>query len=348
MPQRTSRALAAHPEDPAPLPAGIHRIALPTPFPIGRVNLYLLEGEPLTLVDAGCNTGTSLEALSGALRELGYALEDIELLLLTHEHVDHIGLTEIIAARSGCRVAAFSPLQIRFDPEGAPGDAVLARIMWGTAQLERHGYPHELAVGAQAVMYLGQALSSRPDITDPLAEGDVIRAGGRDLEVLHRPGHSLSDLVYVDRADGVAFSGDHVLAATSPNPTLSPPLDVPRPDETTERVRSLPLLIDSIRKTAEDGLSLMLSGHGPAVGPPAELIAKRLTFHERRATKIEAMLSDEPQTIYELACRMWRGVPILQPHLTHSELIGHVDLLTGDGRASEVPMDDGVVGFVRG
>lgn len=348
MPHRPSRALAPHPEDHAPLPAGIHRIALPTPFPIGRVNVYLLEGEPLTLVDTGCNTGTGLEALDGALRELGYALEDIELLLLTHEHLDHIGLAEIIARRSGCRVAAFSPLQGRFDPDAEPGAAGLARIVWGTAQLERHGYPRELALGAQSVMYLGQALGSRPDIDAPLVEGDVIRAGGRDLEVLHRPGHSLSDLVFVDRSEGVALSGDHVLASTSPNPTLSAPLEVPRPDETTERVRSLPLYVGSIRKTAQDDLSLMLSGHGASVGPPAELIAKRLAFHDKRAGKIGAMLTDEPQTIYDLACRMWRGVPIVQPHLTHSEVIGHVDLLVDDGRAAEVVIDQGVVGFVRG
>jgi glyoxylase-like metal-dependent hydrolase (beta-lactamase superfamily II) len=348
VPERTSRALAPHPEDPAPLPAGIHRIALPTPFPIGRVNVYLLEGEPLTLVDTGCNTGTSLEALEGALRELGHAIADIDLLLLTHEHLDHIGLAEIIAHRSGCRVAAFAPLQARFDPEGAPGEAGQARIVWGTGQLERHGYPRELALGAQSVMHLGQALGSRPDIDLPLVEGDVVRAGGRDLQVLHRPGHSLSDLVFLDRADGVALSGDHILASTSPNPTLSAPLEVLRPNETTERVRSLPLYVDSIRKTAQDDLTLMLSGHGPSVGPPATLIEKRLAFHEKRSSKIGAMLTGEPQTVYDLACRMWKGVPIVQPHLTHSEVIGHLDLLADQGRAAEVVLGGGVVGFVSG
>ena len=33
--------------------AGIHRLAIPTPFAVGRVNVYLIEDEPLTLVDAG-------------------------------------------------------------------------------------------------------------------------------------------------------------------------------------------------------------------------------------------------------------------------------------------------------
>ncbi|MDR7561019.1 MAG: MBL fold metallo-hydrolase, partial [Armatimonadota bacterium] len=34
----------------------LHRIELPTPFPVGPVNAYLLAGEPLTLVDAGPRT----------------------------------------------------------------------------------------------------------------------------------------------------------------------------------------------------------------------------------------------------------------------------------------------------
>ena len=43
--------------------AGIHRLAIPTPFAVGRVNVYLIDDDPLTLVDAGPNSGTSLDEL---------------------------------------------------------------------------------------------------------------------------------------------------------------------------------------------------------------------------------------------------------------------------------------------
>ena len=102
MPDHSERALATHASDAGALPAGIHRIALPTPFPIGRVNIYLLEGDPLTLVDTGVNTGTSLDILEQVLTGLGYAIEDIGLLLLTHEHADHTGLSTVIARRADC------------------------------------------------------------------------------------------------------------------------------------------------------------------------------------------------------------------------------------------------------
>ncbi|MDO9354725.1 MAG: MBL fold metallo-hydrolase, partial [Solirubrobacteraceae bacterium] len=134
MPDRIRRALAPHEGDAAPLPAGVHRIALPTPFAVGRINTYLLVGDPLTLVDCGVNTGVSLDTLEAALESLGYRIEDLEQVILTHEHFDHIGLAEIIARRAGCPVAAFASLQPLFDPDENAGDVVRSRISWGTAQ----------------------------------------------------------------------------------------------------------------------------------------------------------------------------------------------------------------------
>ena len=52
--------------------AGIHCIAVSTPFLVGRVNCYLIEDDPLTLVDTGPNSGKSLDELEQALRALGH------------------------------------------------------------------------------------------------------------------------------------------------------------------------------------------------------------------------------------------------------------------------------------
>ncbi len=41
--------------------AGIHRLAIPTPFMVGRVNAYLIEDSPLTLIDSGPNSAKALD-----------------------------------------------------------------------------------------------------------------------------------------------------------------------------------------------------------------------------------------------------------------------------------------------
>ena len=47
--------------------AGIHRLAIPTPFAVGRVNCWLIEDDPLTLVDVGPNSGRSLDEVERGL-----------------------------------------------------------------------------------------------------------------------------------------------------------------------------------------------------------------------------------------------------------------------------------------
>jgi glyoxylase-like metal-dependent hydrolase (beta-lactamase superfamily II) len=90
--------------------AGIHCLSLPTPFQVGRVNTYLIEDDPLTLVDSGPNSGTTLDALERALAAHGRRVEDLELIVISHEHIDHLGLVSILARRSGAQVAALDLL----------------------------------------------------------------------------------------------------------------------------------------------------------------------------------------------------------------------------------------------
>src|SRR5262249_31987548 len=88
------------------VPASIHGLSIPTPFPVGPVNVYLGEGEPLTLVDTGPKADVSREALEAALAGLGYRIEDLRRLIITHHHADHMGLAAEIVTRSGAAVLA--------------------------------------------------------------------------------------------------------------------------------------------------------------------------------------------------------------------------------------------------
>jgi len=102
--------------------AGIHRLAIPTPFQVGRVNAYLIEDSPLTLVDSGPNSAKALDELEQALAARGHAVEDLELLVITHQHMDHFGLASILARRSGAEVAALDRLAPFLGSYGAETD----------------------------------------------------------------------------------------------------------------------------------------------------------------------------------------------------------------------------------
>jgi glyoxylase-like metal-dependent hydrolase (beta-lactamase superfamily II) len=305
--------------------AGIHRLELPTPFLVGRVNCYLIDDEPLTLIDTGPNSGTSLDELERALADHGRSVEDLQLIVITHQHMDHLGLLEIIQRRSGADVAALhllAPYLADFDRSAAADDDFALEVM------RRHGVPSELAAALGSVGAAFRAFGSSGRVTRPLHHDDQLVLRDRTLRAFHRPGHSPSDTVFWDEQRRILITGDHLLAHISSNPVVSRPLS-----DTGDRSRPRALIdyIDSMRATRELPAELVLAGHGAPVLDHVALIDERFRLHERRARKLLRTLGARPLTAYELALQMWGNVAVTQAYLTISEVLGHVDLLIRDG-----------------
>ena len=318
--------------------AGIHVIALPTPFLVGRVNCYLIEDEPLTLVDTGPNSGTSLDELETGLAALGHRIEDLQLIVLTHQHMDHLGLVEILARRSGARVAAWHELAgylPHFSAAATADDAYAMRLM------RRHGVPENLSIALSVGATAYRAFGSSGEVDVPLRDGTVLELAGRSLTALYRPGHSPSDVILHDPARRIVIGGDHLLSRISSNPLISRPLDEnSRPLEEDargagERPHALESYIDSLRATRALDVGFVLGGHGPPVTDHVALIDERLRMTDRRARKIAGLLESGPRSAYALATAMWANVAVTQAFLTLSEVLGHLDLLVAAGEVIE-------------
>jgi glyoxylase-like metal-dependent hydrolase (beta-lactamase superfamily II) len=325
--------------------AGIHRLALPTPFAVGRVNCYLIEDEPLTLVDTGPNSGKSLDELEQGLAAHGRSIEELKLIVITHQHMDHLGLLEILARRSGAEVAALdllAPYLANFRQNVIADDEFAQQIM------RRHGIPADLATVLGAVGAAYRAFGSRAQITRQLHDGESLALRDRTLQALHRPGHSPSDTVFWEPERQILIVGDHLLGHISSNPLVSRPLGDPRPDGSgSGRPKPLVTYIESMLATRELPARLLLPGHGAPIANHQELIDERLRLHRRRAHRILRILDPRPLTAYEIALEMWGNVAVTQAYLTLSEVLGHLDLLLRDELVREQD-GDGVAVFESG
>jgi glyoxylase-like metal-dependent hydrolase (beta-lactamase superfamily II) len=313
--------------------AGIHQLRIPTPFAVGRVNCYLIEDKPLTLVDTGPNSGKALDELQRQLGEHGHSIEDLELVVLTHQHIDHLGLVEIIGEHSGAEVAAIDVAVRRlanFGEDAEREDEFAVELM------RRHGIPENVVYALQSVSRSFRGWGAKANVTRPLQDGEQLEFRDRTLQVLHRPGHSPSDTVFWDSDRAILIAADHLIKHISSNPLISPPLD-----GSGERTQALVTYIDSLRKTREIPAEIVLSGHGQPITDHVALIDDRLSMHERRAEKLYGLVAEQPRTGYELAQALWGNVAVTQAFLTLSEVIGHLDLLVNDGRVREV--EDGEV-----
>lgn len=323
--------------------AGIHCLPIPTPFLVGRVNCYLIDDDPLTLVDTGPNSGKALDELEQALAQHGRRVEDLELIVVTHQHIDHIGLLEVLARRSGAEVAALDKLQ------GYLGDfrgAAELDDAFAVALMLRHGIPAETTQALQSVVAAFRGWGSGAPVTRPLADGSQLTLRDRTFAVQHRPGHSPSDTVFWDERSGILLGGDHLIKHISSNPLVARPLegDAEAVTAGTTRPQALRTYIASLAATRELPVRFVLSGHGEPVTDHRALIDERFAMTARRSRKIHGLLGEERLTAHEIAQRMWGNVAVTQAFLTLSEVLGHLDLLQADGIVREHD-EDGVVRF---
>jgi glyoxylase-like metal-dependent hydrolase (beta-lactamase superfamily II) len=301
----------------------IHCLPIPTPFAVGRVNCYLIEDDPLTLVDTGPNSGKALDALERALREHGRAIEDLERIVITHQHLDHLGLVGILADRSGadvCALGLLAPVMEEFGAHAERDDELAGALML------RHGIPRDVVTALRSVSRSFRGWGGSAAVDRRLADGDRLEFADRALEVQHRPGHSPSDTLFWDAERATLIGGDHLIKHISSNPLISRPLGG-RSGEPGARPRALMMYIDSLRETRELPAEVVLAGHGEPVRDHVALIDERFAMHERRAAKIAGLIAERPQTAYEIAQALWGNVAVTQAYLTLSEVLGHVDLL---------------------
>lgn len=151
----------------------LERITLPvTPFAQNCSLIWCSQSRKAALVDPGGET----ERLLAAVAERDLELESI---LLTHGHLDHVGATGELKAKTGVPVIG-------------PGRDDTFWIDALAQQAQMFGFP--------------PVQGFAPDRW--LAQGDSVTVGEETLEVYHCPGHTPGHVVLLHRAQRLAFVGD--------------------------------------------------------------------------------------------------------------------------------------------
>ncbi|RLC73081.1 MAG: Zn-dependent hydrolase [Chloroflexi bacterium] len=305
-------------------PSYLYTFSVPTPFPVGPVNLYLAEGEPLTLLDAGPRYDPARKALTEALAERGYRVADLQRLILTHAHPDHCGLAAELVRESGAEVMAHAETGRRL----APG-AEAQRVAFYADVMRWAGVPMEVLTSLAGARQGASHYTEPVTLDRALADGDTLQLGGEDWRVLHTPGHTGDLICLYQPQRRLLLSGDHLLRDISSNPLVEPPA----PGQ-TERPRRLVEYMAQLRRVAEMDIALTLPGHGPPITDHRALIRERLAFHEKRARHILETMGDEALTTHEIVSQLFSGLDPINHFLAISEVIGHLQWLEVEGRVT--------------
>lgn len=313
-------------------------LAIPTPFYVGDVNVYLIKRDPLTLIDVGPKTDDAYRTLVEKLGREGVKLSDIRRIVLTHAHEDHCGLAK----------------KVRDEAK----DAEILVHEWETGHLfgrlsrEQH---RELLLrsGVPPAIFddmrlLYQEISF---LTDSLEDGDYktledeseLEFDAGTLRVVHTPGHTPGSCSFVREANRTLICGDCVLKRITPNPIVSPdPIDPSR------RFPSLGEYLVSLARLREYRPTLSYGGHGEPIADFEEIFHRYVRSIDERQRRVISLVPKNGVTAFEVASQLFASSFNQDVHrfLAISEAIAHLDHAEREGKLV-VELKEGVEVYRR-
>jgi glyoxylase-like metal-dependent hydrolase (beta-lactamase superfamily II) len=312
---------------------GVLWLRLPLPMKLDHVNVFAFdEGDGWTVVDTGFDTKTARgiweAVLAGPLKG-----RPVRRVVVTHYHPDHVGLAgwfqaqgaELVTTRTSWLLARMLVLDVQ--PVPVPETVAF----WRAA-----GMGEEM---------LAQRMAERPfnfaDVVAPLplgyrriAEGDVIRIGGRDWDVRMGDGHAPEHATFWSRDGALVIGGDQLL------PSISPNLGVYASEPEADPVGDWIAACGRLAAFATEA-QLVLPGHKlPYRGLPTRMRQLREN-HEGALDRLARHLA-EPRTAAECFAPLFlREIGPGEYGLALVEAMAHCLHLWHRGRARRVRREDG-------
>ena len=263
-------------------------IEIPVSNILKSINFYIIErNNSLFLIDAGVNHDTYWDAFVLALQEHGYQLNDLDAILLTHHHPDHVGLVY--------RIAALLNIPVYIHPYGLPklkGDPeylYMSYMFFGDLF-------NKLNCGdfgqAEAKRVYNNRLNQRETAIDWNIQ-ELNRQTVFDFDVIHIPGHSPDQVAFYLEDLDIVFSGDLLIEHQAVSAFAEPTFH-------GKRMKALQQHRQSLEKIIQLNPKLALSGHGTVIKEPAILAKKRLDAIDKKAKRFLSMIEKGVSTGSEL------------------------------------------------
>jgi glyoxylase-like metal-dependent hydrolase (beta-lactamase superfamily II) len=286
------------------------------------INVFLLIGEPLTLVDTGFRTEAAWESLNTQLNGHGYKIEDIKQLVLTHAHPDHYGLGARIVANTDVKVLAHkdaTPLFLRYKLEWERENNFLLET------LKKTGAPEEALVKRLTIKKGGDPLVEPIQVTQLIRDGDMVTGGVEAWEVMELPGHSPGVIGLLRRETGELISSDHLLPETNSRPGLY------RIPGRNDRDRSyMGKYIDTMARIARMSLVTAWPSHGDPISSVRDLTLEWIGKHRQRAEMVASPLVHGDKTAYQIWKTHFPNILPFDPVKGLIEVITYLDLLISE------------------
>lgn len=296
-------------------------VTIDLPFRLNHVNCFMAEGDDgWTIIDTGLHRSETVEQWNRILAD-----KTVTNIIITHYHPDHFGYAGSLQKKTGAHVAMTKI------------DADIAEQAWQTDFIEQfHTYYKWGGVPKTLTDQIIQnnkafipAVTPYPHIDHYLKEGERIRFGPYDYEVIFTPGHSNGLVCFYNEDKRVLLSTDHILPKITPNISYW----------FVGELNPLATYLQSLEKVKALNAEVVIPSHGRPFYGANERIDEIIAHHHERLDKTLDILQ-EKKTAYEVCKQLFqRSLTVHEIRFAMGETLAHLEYLKESGACERTTVD---------
>ncbi len=282
--------------------------------------------EGFLMVDAGLNTDESFNALLKGLSDIGYRIEDIKKLIISHYHLDHCGLASrlqkmvsvpVYLHEADKRILDFFKKHVEHYPER----------VWEF--FHSYGVPEDTMDFITKELHVYKALILGPTDTLPLQDGDTFEIEDGYIQAIYTPGHTPGHMSVFYPEKKIFFGADFILKDEWPHGGIYPAIQDYNPIKD---------YLGSLKRVRQIEPEVIMPSHGEPLYDPIKRINDALNFMTSKIEEIHEILKRRgPLNLAQICDRAFRSYDSsLSYFFLLSLCLGYVRYLIEEGMAEEI------------